>query len=281
MATIQGPELVEHVEAVTGGPASFNHRARLIRAFWRWCAKEPRTWCRATVVEHLDPKEERRGGIGVLTAAECRKLLRSAEDHYPDCVTAAECRKLLRSAEDHYPDCVPGFALALFTGMRKAELGRLTPEDFSKEGVSVPAASAKTKRRRFIEMTPPLKAWLAAYPIVDTVLPANWSRKERAVRRLAGWRVWSDLVPTLKRKPALKAKPPDELPKWPENALRHTHASVAIALGKPLETLIFEFGHSGGVATLKAHYAGIMPKKEALKILAIGPKRRKLNGGSR
>ncbi len=133
LATITGPELVEHVEKVTGGPTSFNHRARLIRSFWRWCAREPRAWWKTTVVEHIDPKE--------------------------------------------------------------------------------------------------------------TVLPANWSRKEKAVRRLAGWRVWSDLVTQLDLRPYLEAKPPRDLPKWPDNALRHTHASVAIAIGQPLDKLMF----SGGV----------------------------------
>ena len=100
-------------------------------------------------------------------------------------------------------------------------------------------------------------------PIGETVLPANWHKKEKAVRRLAGWRVWSDLV-----KPAV---PPEKLREWPHNALRHTHASVVVAEGKPLESLTFEFGHSGGAQVLKAHYVGMMPKAEATKIMAIRP----------
>jgi hypothetical protein len=34
---------------------------------------------------------------------------------------------------------------------------------------------------------------------------------------------------------------------------------------------MFEFGHSGGVQVLKCHYAGVMPKAEATKILNIRP----------
>ena len=96
------------------------------------------------------------------------------------------------------------------------------------------------------------------------MLPTNWAKKEKAVRRLAGWKVWSDQV--------TPHAPPEDLPEWPQNALRHTHASVLIALGKPLETLTFEFGHSGGAQVLKAHYVGVMPKTEAAKIMKISPK---------
>ena len=102
--------------------------------------------------------------------------------------------------------------------------------------------------------------------IGDTVLPGNWQKKEKTVRRLAGWKVWSDLVEP--------NTPPDDLPDWPQNALRHTHASMFVALGKPLEKLIFEFGHSGGVRMLKSHYVGVMPKSEALKIMKIAPRGR-------
>ena len=55
------------------------------------------------------------------------------------------------------------------------------------------------------------------------------------------------------------------------NALRHTAASSALALGKPIETLIFEHGHAEGVTTLKAHYIGKMTRKEAVAISSIGP----------
>lgn len=152
----------------------------------------------------------------------------------------------------------------LFTGMRKAEFGRLAKADITPQGITLPAASTKTGQRRFIEMPPPLAAWLKAYPVGDPVLRSAWGKKEKAVRRLARWKVWSDLV-----KPQV---PPDDLPDWPHNALRHTHASALVAQGKPLEKLIFEFGHSGGMRMLKSHYVGVMAKSEALKIMKIRPR---------
>ena len=44
-----------------------------------------------------------------------------------------------------------------------------------------------------------------------------------------------------------------------------------MALGKPLDALTFEFGHSGGAQGLKSHYVGVMPKAEANKIMKIRP----------
>jgi len=243
MSSITAAELLEHTEEAAPTPSGFNALVRLIGAFWRWCAKHPRDWCEGKRVEVLEHKETTREEIGVLTAAQCMKLL--------------------NAAIKHYPDCVPGFAISLFTGMRKAELARLQKGDVSSAGINLPAASTKTGRRRFIQMPAALAAWLKAYPLGATVLPANWHKKEKAVRRLAGWKVWSDLVDP--------AKPADDLPDWPHNALRHTHASVHVALGKPLESLTFEFGHSGGTQVLKSNYVGVMPKAEATKIMKIRP----------
>lgn len=256
IATITGEELRLHLEDTTGGPGAFNQNLRLVRAIWNWCAKPPRVWCKTEAVTHLEAQESVSGEIGVLSAKEAEALL--------------------RTAEKHFPECVPAFAIAIFTGMRQAEIERLNPSDFVAEGISVPALSAKTKRRRFIQMPEPLAVWLAAYPVADTVCPSNWRRKEKAVRRLAGWRVWSDIVPALEITPKMEATPPDSLPAWPENALRHTAATVAIALGKPIETLVFEHGHVGGLGMLRRHYVGCMAKSEAVKIWSIGPNETKL-----
>jgi integrase len=256
LSTITTQELGDHIDANTGGDGAYNAKRRLIVTLWRWAAKSPRKWCRSETAEEVETRDTVSAEIGVLNAKEARKLL--------------------KAAEDHYPDCVPGFAIALFTGMRQAELARLRPSDLTDEGIQVPAASAKTRRRRFVNMPPALAAWLKEYPIGESVLPPNWKRKEIAVRRLAGWRVWSDLVETLDLKPKLKASPPAKLPEWPDNALRHTHATVALATGATLEELTFEFGHTGGPQMLRSHYVGAMPKKEALAILSIGPKGKKL-----
>jgi integrase len=182
----------------------------------------------------------------------------------------------VRAAERYFPECVPAFATALLTGVRQAELERLTDDDFTPDGIRVAAASSKTNRARFIQMPEALTAWLARYPVRGRLCPPNWARKEKAVRRLAGFRVWSDLVADMKMDPPMDAAPANGLPEWPQNCLRHTAASVALALGKSLKTLIFEHGHAGGEDLLKAHYIGVMPKAEAIKIDSLRPSASKI-----
>ncbi len=251
LATITGEELRHHLVATTGGPGSFNQALRPTRAIWRWSAKPPRKWCDTEAVEHLEVRESISGEIGLLSYDQALAVM--------------------RAAEAYLPDTVPAFAIALFTGMRQAEIARLTGADVAIDGITVPAVSAKTKRRRFIQMPEPLAAWLKRYPVGDTVTPPGWRRKQIAVRRLAGFKVWSDLVPRLDIHPQLAATPPDDWPEWPDNALRHTAATVAVALGKPIEQLTFEHGHVGGLEMLRQHYVGALPKAEALKIWAISP----------
>ena len=248
LSTITGEELQAHLDATTNGPGGFNQNFRLVRAIWKWCAKPPRKWCDEEPIQHLETKAIVSGEIGVLTAKQARAVM--------------------EAAEKYFPEAVPSFAIALFTGLRQQEIDRLQPGDITVDGINLPATSAKTKRRRFIQMPAPLAAWLKAYPIVDHVTPPDWNRKQRAVRRIAGFKVWSDLVEV--------PSPPDDLPEWPANALRHTAATVAVAMGKPLEQLVFEHGHTGGLEMLRRHYVGAMPKKEALAIWAIGPHGKKL-----
>jgi integrase len=256
ISSIMPEELQAHLEARTSGPVAFNGRLRLLTGLWRWAGKPPREWCNPDTLKHLERKES--------VTSEIRTI------------SANEPATLLTTADQHLPDTVIPFAIALFTGMRMQEIERLKPEDIAPDGITVSRDKSKNNQRRFIHMPDPLAAWLDAYPITDCVCPPNWHRKEKAVRRLAGWKVWSDLVTTLPFKKRMEAEPPEDAPEWPQNALRHTAASVALAMGVELQTLIFEHGHSGGTEMLRKHYIGRMPKKDAQAIWSLGPKGTKL-----
>lgn len=248
IAEIKGADVEAWMDEKINGPSSFNGRLRLLKNFWRWCAHPKRGWCKPDALDVIERKEEQPGEIEILTATQAKKLLRTAEENIPDCIV---------------PICI-----ALYTGMRQAELKRLKPDDITKEGIRVPAANdRKNKRRRYIQMPPPLAKWLQAYPLGDFVCPANFNRKQLALKRLAGFQVWSDYV----KKFGMKAVPDEHLPKWPKNALRHTAASMAVALKKPLSDLLFEHGHSGGEEMIKRHYLGIMPISEAEMIWNLAP----------
>ena len=254
MATIKGADIKKHIEGCTVGPAAFNAKVRLHITFWRWCANLNRGWCQADALAGIERQQEKPGVIETLTASQATALMEAAETHMPDCV-------------------IP-FAIALFTGMRAAEIQRLEPSDITEEGITVAAANdRKNKRRRFIQMPDTFAIWIKAYPVGEAVCPANFFRKEKAVRRLAGFQVWSDYVESMNLTPPLAATPDEEAPAWPHNALRHTAASVSVALDKPLSVLLFEHGHTGGEETLKKHYLGKMTKKDAQAIWALAPKR--------
>ncbi len=250
IADIKGLDVKDLMKEKIKGHSSYNGRLRLLKNFWRWCAHPARGWCKPDTLNVIESEEEDSHEIGVLSAVQAENLLIMAKQHLPDCII---------------PTCI-----ALYTGMRQAELRRLKPTDITQEGISVPAANdRKNKRRRYIQMPPPLARWLKAYPISKFVCPPNFNRKQLALKRLAGFKVWSDYV----KKYGLKETPDEKLPEWPQNALRHTAASVSVALKKPLPDLLFEHGHSGGEETLKKHYLGLMPKSQAETIWNLSPKK--------
>lgn len=248
LAGITASEIEAHLAAKTSGASAFNAKMRMMVTLWRWCAVPSRGWCNGDLFKHSERRKVVTEEIGVLTATEAKALL--------------------TAAEEHFPDMVPSVAIALFTGMRQAEIERLTPGDITSDGITVPATSAKTKKRRFIQMTEPLAAWLARYPVTENIIPNNFERKEKAVRRAAGWRVWSDLF---ENRGLGHADPPEDAPQWPQNALRHTVASMMVSLGKPIEMLVFEHGHAGGLEMLRQHYVGTITKSDAIKIWALRP----------
>lgn len=214
---------------------------RNLKAFWNWCAKSPRGWCVKDVFDAVEsPKAGDNGEISILTPGEATTLLRTAQSHYPSAVAS--------------------FALSLFAGIRAEELARLTSDDVTANGIELSSKITKKGRRRHITLSPTLAAWLKAYPFEPV---PNWNKVSAAVRRLAGWKVESPLL----------TKPPEPTRgPWPQNVMRHSHASYAIASGARLETLLFEFGHTGSPAVLRAHYVGKASKKAALEFFSIRPK---------
>ena len=230
----------------TSGAAAMN-AFRNSRAFWRWSAN--RGWCLAETFEKVEtPRANKEGEIEVLTPAQAQALLRVAEKHYPQAVAS--------------------YALQLFAGIRAEELTRLEADNVTKDGIELGASITKKGRRRHITPNKTLAAWLKKHPFAPCL---NWRRVDQVCRHLAGWDVAPD--PSFFTPPDIQ---PDEKqtprPAWPQNAMRHSHASYSIASGVPLESLLFEFGHTGSANVLRAHYVGKASKKQALAFFAIRPK---------
>lgn len=215
------------------------------KAFWNWSAEKG--WCQADTFKgvKLPKSTTSKGDIAILTPAEVETLLHTAEKHFPVAVAS--------------------YALQLFAGIRAEEITRLEARHVSTDGIEMPASVTKKGRRRHITPNPTLAAWLEKFPFAPC---PNWRRVDRAVRYLAGWNLAPD--PDLV-KPALVTKDKTPRPDWPQNALRHSHASYAVASGASLETLLFEFGHTASPAVLRAHYVGKASKKSALEFYSIMP----------
>ncbi len=223
------------------------HRSNL-RAFWRWAAKAPREWCDTAVIEALE-------------------VARSSDDSDIQILTPDEVEALLRAAEAE--GAAAAYAIAIFGGVRMAELGRLTWGNVHKDYIEIGRDIAKKHSRRLVPLCTSLRTWLKACrgktKAEELIVPSNWTDISKSVRRRAGWDVAARL---------LKDPPEPTRGQWPANACRHTCASVQVAIGTPLEELIFKFGHSGGHDLLRKHYVSRLTKKDALKILSFRPSRK-------
>ncbi|MEI6674493.1 MAG: hypothetical protein WCO57_04880 [Verrucomicrobiota bacterium] len=246
LAGITADELQAAVCPLGSVGSSAAGQYRNARAFWKWAAGKK--WCDATIFDQVEsPRVNRDGEIEILTPEQAETLL--------------------RIAENNFPQAVPNYALQLFAGIRAEEITKLELEHVRADGIDLPSTVAKKRRRRHIVPSPTLAAWLERFPFAPC---SNWKRVDRTCRHLAGWDVAP--APEFYKPPAVKpGKKPLPRPAWPQNCLRHSHATYAIASGVPLADLLFEFGHVGGEAVLRTHYVGRSNKKDALAFFAIVP----------
>lgn len=255
LATIAAEELqAAVVPAGTPGAAAAN-RYRCARAFWRWAAKKG--WCDAATFAAVEaPRVSNDGEISVLSVAEAKALLRTAEEHFPQAVAS--------------------YAIQLFAGVRVEERTRLEAANVSQDGIELGASITKKSRRRHITPSATLAAWLAKYPFEPC---PNWREVHDACRRLAGWDIAARMLVERVAAGKLEAMPKVTRGAWPQNVLRHSFASYAIANGVTLEEMLFTFGHSGGPAVLRSNYVGKVTKKAALEFFALRPKGTKAAAG--
>lgn len=83
-------------------------------------------------------------------------------DAPPGILTVAECAKLLASCGD---DMLPFIAIGMFAGLRSAELEKLDWREVDLAGgfIEVTASKSKTARRRLVRVSENLPAWLAPH----------------------------------------------------------------------------------------------------------------------
>jgi integrase len=164
----------------------------------------------------------------------------------PSVLTPDETERLLRAAEASDPELIGYLALALFAGLRpESELGRLTPQDIGPEHVTV-TTGAKTRRRRLVRISGNLAAFLGRWSALSgKLVPVNFARRIRKVRKLAG------------------------LESWPQDVMRHSFVSYHYALHGEADT-VAQAGHSAEM--LHEHYRGLVTAAQAAAYFAIMPR---------
>ena len=167
-------------------------------------------------------------------------------------LTVAQAERLLRAAVQQ-PRIMGYVVLGLFGGLRRAEIERLTWDAINlKEGtVIVGARLSKTRTRRVVDLTKNALAWLKAAGDevrgnTQRVAPANLKE------------LWPEFWP--------KAG----LAVWPNNALRHTFASMHYAHHQDEAKLQAQMGHESA-RMLHQHYRALKSKTEAAAFWALKP----------
>jgi integrase len=163
-------------------------------------------------------------------------------------LTSEQLEKFLQVAD---PDFVPFFALNAFTGLRREEIIRLDWSEIKLDRclIDLPFQKSKNRKRKLIEVSENLIAWLKPY------------------EQLAG-----SVMPRKKLQLAFEsaAKKAGILP-WPQNALRHSFCSYAVA-SKGFDWTAAQADHS--VRMLRERYWEVVTKDDATKYWGIKPTRK-------
>lgn len=129
----------------------------------------------------------------------------------------SEVQRLKKTVErEIFKDMRFSLCMLLYAGVRPAEVSRLQPEDvcWSEKQVIIRSQTSKTGGGRVVKLR-----LLPGMSRNDCVVPSNWSKRWRALRRSAGFRQW---VP---------------------DVCRHTFACYHAAYYRNLPELQLEMGH--------------------------------------
>jgi integrase len=226
LSSIQPDDLRQYLNAMKIGMVAKANRRRMLVVLFNFAKAQG--WLRAkeeTAADALGTYKIKRCDVEIYTPAEMARLLNAAD-----------------------ADFVPYIALLAFGGVRREELhkGLLWQSiDFDRGHIIVPAAVAKTGRKRKIVMHENLLEWLAPHrmksgPIFD-IDPSN--RIEKVVKASGV--------------------------KWKRNGLRHSFGSYRMEQVKNEGQVALEMGNSPQV--VKDHYFEIVDERAAREYWSIRP----------
>lgn len=210
------------------GIYSRNEYRRTLYSFFKFCKMQD--WLDVNPVEKVESWRARGRTPQIFTPDEVRKILNSTPPQ-------SEIRAFT--------------AIAAFTGIRNAELKRLTWDKIRLDDreIILDSEITKTASRRIVKIPENLAKWLEPYVWdIDT-------KKKILTRRK---------VPVLKKLHESLGKG-----NWIKNGLRHSAATYYLALTKNAYLTAEQMGHA--VDVLKQHYNGLAREKDAIKYFDILP----------
>lgn len=213
-------------EAGPWSPGTARRYVADVRGFLEWCRR--RHWVLSNPAEDV-------------------RIPKPVDTRTPAIHTPEQVAMILETSRSNL-DVTRHLAVRYFAGLRTSEAMALREEDVRVgEGIIVvPAAKAKTRRRRVVRICPALAAWLALGGQLRGIRPDT----VRQVMRLAG-------VPC------------------PPNVSRHSWCSYHLALHESAAKTALEAGHAE--AMLFGHYRALVSHSAAVAFFQIVPQ---LPGGT-
>ena len=179
------------------------------------------------------------------------KIDRAIVDTPPPGILTVEqaSRILVVASADPEQGLLPGITIGLFAGLRSSELKQIKWEEInlSTGNIEVTAKKSKSRRRRLVTVSPNLLAWLKPFAHEHgLVLPPNWYRRLRRLKKLAN------------------------IQDWPDNAMRHSFASYHYARHQSADKTAFQLGHQD-TKILFEHYRELVTREEAKRYWSLFP----------
>ena len=226
MASLTTKELDRWLAGIKGAPTTRANYRRIVSNFFTFA--KSRGYC----------------GENPVAATARPKVVSSP----PGILTPDQTAALLTNCP---PEILPALAIGAFAGLRAAEIARLDWREvrLDRGHIEVTAANAKSSKRRLVDISDNLKAWLAPHALTE----GRVSVSEMV------YRTRLDV-----------AKDAAGLKQWPANALRHSFASYHLARGQDAAKTALQLGHTD-TEILFDHYRELVEPKDGIAYFEILP----------
>jgi len=224
IADISSGDVDHWIQALGVGPQTQNNFRAVLSAMWTFAVH--RGYAETNIIQLVDKTTVVRDHIPTFSVEQLTTLLAAAPRDY-----------------------LPVLAVGCFSGLCPEEINKLKWEDldFHEGTIRVNASAAKTRKKRFAEISNNLRAWLEPYAgRTGPVAPPNLQKLRRATMKAA------------------------KIEKWPPDILRHSFASAHYAFHRDPARTAVVMGHRDQSMLLN-HYRNLMKPSEASRYWQIAP----------